>query len=296
MSTWPDLTALALLTAVADHGSLSAGARASGMAQPNASRSVARLERQLGLSLVVRSTQGSTLTPEGLLVVDWARQVLSAATALTEGAATLRSEGAGSTLTVAASQTVAEHLLPAWLSALRATHPEVSVTVHVHNTAEVADHVLTGRTTVGFVEGPSAPRGTHSTVVAQDELVLVVAPTHPWAGRREPVSPDELAATALVTREAGSGTRVALDEALAPRAVTPPALELPSNAAVRVSVAAGTAPAVLSRLAVSDALAAGTLREVPMTGLDLHRSLRAVWGGPRRLHGPAADLVAIART
>jgi DNA-binding transcriptional LysR family regulator len=97
----------------------------------------------------------------------------------------------------------------------------------------------------------------------------------------------------LVTREPGSGTRVALDEALG-RPVRS-ALELASNAAVRVSVASGTAPAVLSRLAVSDALASGTLREIP-TELDLRlrRQLRAVWTGPRRLRGAAADLVTIA--
>lgn len=52
---------------------------------------------------------------------------------------------------------------------------------------------------------------------------------------------------------------------------------------------------MLSRLAVADALASGALREVPLAGVSLHRRLRAVWGGPRRLRGPAASLVAIAR-
>ena len=48
MATWPDLAAIEALVAVADHGSLAAAARATGMAQPNVSRSIARLERRFG--------------------------------------------------------------------------------------------------------------------------------------------------------------------------------------------------------------------------------------------------------
>ncbi|GGB40949.1 transcriptional regulator [Flexivirga endophytica] len=290
MTSWPDLSALELLVAVADHGSLSSGARATGVAQPNASRSIARLERHLGVTLLHRSTAGSTLTASGLLVVDWSRNVIRAARELTDGAASLATDSTES-IVVAASQTVAEHLLPSWLAALREAHPEVRIEIHVHNTHDVLDDLLEARCDLGFIEGPRPPRGVNHLVVAHDELVLVVTPGHPWARRRSRVSADELSCTPLVMREPGSGTRVALDEALGTPAR--PAVELASNAAVRVSVQSGTAPAVLSRLAVSDALAAGSLCEVPTT-LRLHRQLRAVWTGPRRMRGAAADLVEIA--
>lgn len=290
MTSWPDLSALELLVAVADHGSLSAGARATGVAQPNASRSIARLERHLGVTLLHRSTAGSTLTDSGLLVVDWSRGVMEAARELVDGATSLATDGTQS-IVVAASQTVAEHLLPSWLATLRESHPEVRIEIHVHNTHDVLADLLEARCDIGFTEGPQPPRGVNHLVVAHDELVLVVTPRHHWAGRREPVTADDLWITPLVTREQGSGTRVALDEALGAPAQS--VVELASNAAVRVSVQSGTAPAVLSRLAVSDALAAGTLVEVP-TSLRLHRKLRAVWTGPRRLRGPVAELVAIA--
>lgn len=292
MDSWPDLAALELLVAVADHGSLSAGARAVGMAQPNASRSLARLERHLGVGLVVRSTAGSRLTAAGLVVVDWARDVLAAAATLADGAATLAGSGRAG-LTVSASQTVAEHLLPAWLASLRAAHPECAARIRVGNTADVVADVLAGTCAVGFVEGPRAPRGLHSAVVARDELVLVVAPHHPWSRRRTPVTAAELAETPLVTREQGSGTRTALDQAIGPH--VEPAQVLASNAAVRVSAVAGTAPAVLSRLAVADAVARGDLLEVQLDGIDLRRDLRACWSGPRRLAGLAAELVSLAR-
>ena len=74
----------------------------------------------------------------------------------------------------------------------------------------------------------------------------------------------------------------------------PSAAELSSTTAIKAAVAAGAAPAVLSSLAVAAELAAGTLRQVPVTGVDLTRTLRAVWTEGRRLTGPALDLYAIA--
>lgn len=292
MTQRPDPVALELLVAVADHGSLGAAARAIGMAQPNASRSLARLERQLGVDLVIRSTAGSRLTGAGLVLVDLARTALRAVDAVGEAAAGLRGDDVGP-VSVAASQTIAEHLLPRWLSTMRIEHPAHRVSLHVHNSQDVVHDVRAGRVALGFVEEPSIPGDLHNTVVAYDDMVLVVAPHHVWAGRRRTVTADELGRTALITREVGSGTRLALDEALAQPVRS--YLELPSNAAVRVSVASGAAPAVLSRLAVQDALAAGTLVTVPLA-FGLRRPLRAVWTGSRRLSGTCADLVAIART
>ncbi|WP_040014406.1 LysR family transcriptional regulator [Dermacoccus sp. Ellin185] len=302
MTTWPDLATLELLVALADEGSLSAAARRCGVAQPNASRSIARLERGLGLSLIHRATTGARVTTDGLLVVEWARATLEAARALETGVAALRAR-TQAPLVVMASQTVAEHLLPGWIAGWQhaaggagaggaSPHdPSLGetrgISVAVGNTTEVLAAARGGEVDLGFIEGPGAPRGLNSVVVAHDDLVLVVAPQHPWAARSR-VRAEELAATPLVARESGSGTRVALRRALAPLDVAPPALELASNAAVRVSAAAGTAPAVLSRLAVDDALRAGTLVEVGVDGVDLTRNLRAVWAGPRRLTNPAA--------
>lgn len=291
-----DLRPLALLVRVAELGSLGAAAREGGIAQPNASRSLLRLERQLGVTLLRRSPTGSTLTTEGSLVVQWAREVLDAAERLREGAEAL-SGARGSQLAVAASMTVAEHLLPGWLAAYRRSHPDVTVRVEVHNSQQVFDLVREGHVDAGFVESPAVARGLHSLAVDHDQLVVVVAPAHPWGRRRRPLAPAELADTPLIVREHGSGSRQTFETLLAGQDLVPapPALELSSNAAVRGSVAAGVAPAVLSMLAVEDALRAGTLRAVDVDGLDLTRTLRAVWRPPRRLAGPAADLVSIAR-
>ena len=76
-------------------------------------------------------------------------------------------------------------------------------------------------------------------------------------------------------------------------ASVPPLAELSSTTAIKSAVAAGAGPAVLSSLAVAGELMAGTLRAVPVSGLDLRRDLRAVWPAGRRLTGPAQDLYLI---
>lgn len=290
---WPDLAVLDLLVAVSEQGGVSAAARTVGMAQPNATRALNRLEDQLGLRLVRRGRTGSTLTEEGTVVVDWARQVLTAADQLIIGTEALHARHR-TELSVAASMTVAEHLLPAWLAELRRREPESRVSVAVHNSEDVFDEVRAGRCPIGFVESPRIPRGVQSLTVAHDRLVVVVAGDHRWARRRRPLSIAELAATPLVVREQGSGTRSTLDAALRGHDPVPPTLELSSNAAVRAGVASGAGPAVLSILAVHSALRSGEMRAVPVEGLDLHRRMRAVWLPPSRPGGAADVLVRIA--
>ncbi len=291
-----DLTGFDLLLSVARLGSVGRAAHAHGISQPAASAKLRALERRLGLTLLQRSSRGSTLTPTGALVADWARAAVDAADALATGVAALRATHE-SRLAVAASQTVAEYLLPAWLVALRAGDPALTVTLRAANSADVAAAVLAGAADVGFVEGPDVPAGLDAETVATDRLAVVVAPGHPWARRRRGVTPAEQAGTPLVSREAGSGTRRAFEESLLGHGAGAPAaplLELSSTTAIKHAVAAGSGPAVLSSLAVTAELAAGTLVAVP-TAMGLARRLRAVWPAGAEPTGPGRDLYAIAR-
>ncbi|MCD7100772.1 LysR family transcriptional regulator [Pseudoclavibacter sp. 13-3] len=273
---WPDLAALALLVGVDDHGSLSAAARAAGVAQPNASRTIAALERDLGVPVLLRHARGSSLTAAGRNVVDSARELLQAVRTherridVVVGAQHRR-------LDLAASLTVAEQLVPRWLGRLREAMTDADVHLQVHNSTEVVDLVREGECTIGFVETPQLPAELHTHLITTDELVVVVAPTHPWARQSEPVSADELARTPLILREPGSGTRATVDRALAGRSPVAPALEAGSNAAGLATAASGADPAVLSRLAVARWLERGELVAVRVAGVDLHREIRAVW-------------------
>ncbi|MBP6995766.1 MAG: LysR family transcriptional regulator [Phycicoccus sp.] len=292
---WPDLALLELLVAIDSTGSLSEASRRVGVSQPNASRTLRRVERTLGLALVEADTRGSRLTPHGVLVAEWAQSVLDPARALLVAVEGLRTDSRGH-LAVAASRTIAEYAVPAWLALLRSEQPQVLATLTVDNSSQVCDLVLDHACELGFIESPGVPKSLRHTTIGVDELVVVVAPSHPWTRRRRrPVTAAELAATPLVVRESGSGTRATAERALTAFDRAAPALELASNEAVRIAVASGAGPAILSPLAVASALASGQLTQVAVEGVDLRRRFRAVWSRSRTLAPAAGELLRIAR-
>jgi len=289
----PELGALELLLAVARVGSLGGAARELGITQPAASSRLRSMERQLGVALVDRSPRGSRLTDAGALVTDWALRIVEAAEAFDVGAQALR-DRRDSRLRVAASMTIAEYLLPGWLLALRAGRPDTAVSLLAGNSASVAERLLGGEADLGFVEGVSVPGGLDSAVIGHDRLIVVVAPGHPWGRRRKAVRGEELAATSLILREKGSGTRQVLDTALGGVSARP-LIELSSTTAVKAAAVSGAGPAVLSELAVGEELASRRLVSVPVEGVALGRELRAVWRAGHRPVGPARELLALTR-
>jgi len=286
----PDLRAFEVLMAIARTGSLGGAGRELGLTQQAVSARLASIEAQTGVILVRRSRRGSQLTPAGVVASEWAGQLIEVAERVDAGLASMRSEGR-SRVKVIASLTIAEHLMPRWLVMLQAsTSRQGSAAPEVILTAANSDQVIAavrgGSADLGFIESPWVPKGLRTRVISHDDLVVVVPPTHRWARRSAPIAAGELAGTALVMREQGSGTRdyleSALEHVLGPSVgAVPPAIELSSSTAMRAAVLAGAGPAVMSRLAVADDLAVGRLRAIAVTGLDLRRELRAVWAGAR---------------
>src|SRR5690606_22171852 len=272
MNEDPDIGALRLLAAAVRHRSISAAARESGVTQQTASARLRGLEQRLGLELLLRSPRGVTPTVIGETTAAWAEEVLAAAERFRTGVETLRGERSRA-LTVAASQTVAAHMLPRWLVGLRerqvrAGHTPTRVRMVNANSVEVAALVRAGDADLGFIESTSLPEGLSKTIVRMDELAVVVAPQHAWAARDD-IGLAEAAQAALVVRERGSGTRRTWEDAVLARlgrAPAEPVAELSTSAAVRSAVGEGVGPAVLSRLAIADDVRLGRLVEVPLRG------------------------------
>ena len=299
-----DLGALRALREVGRHGSIAAAAVVLGVSQQALSARMRTLERTTGVTLLARSPGGSHLTEQGSLIVGWAEDVLDAADRLEAGLRSIRS-GVSRRLAIAASQTIAEHLVPHWLVKLRSIEqatieqatieqataeragaeraPESAPTVvelTVANSTRVIELVRDVKVRLGFIETPHLPADLVTARLRDDEMLVVTAPGHPWARLRRPLSLAEVVATPLVMREAGSGTRVTLTDYLA--AQHPPlsariAMELGTSAAVRSAIAEGVGPGVLSRLAVRDDLVLGRLVAVEVAGPPLTRQLTAVW-------------------
>ncbi len=279
-----DIAALRALREVDRQGSIAAAAAVLGVSQQALSARMRTLERVTGVSLLARSPAGSQLTEQGRLIVGWAEDLLDAADRLAAGLRSIRS-GVSHRLAIAASQTIAEHLVPHWLIELRAAEqsagcPPTAAELTVSNSTGVVELIRGARADLGFIETPHLPSNLVTAQLRDDELLVVTAPAHPWARRRKPLALAELAGTPLVMREAGSGTRDTLTDHLA--AQSPPlrariAMELGTSAAVRSAIAAGVGPGVLSRLAVRDDLVLGRLVAIEIAGAPLTRELTAVW-------------------
>jgi DNA-binding transcriptional LysR family regulator len=312
-----DLGALRALREVGRQGSIAAAASVLGVSQQALSARVRTLERAMGVTLLARTPSGSHLTEQGRLVVGWAEDVLDAAGRLEAGLRSIRS-GVSHRLAIAASQTIAEHLVPHWLVELRsieqasieqasgeqpgagktAGYRPTVVELTVANSTGVLDLVRAGKAGLGFIETPHLPSDLVTEHLRDDELLVVTAPGHPWARRRRPLSLAEVVKVPLVMREAGSGTRDTLTDYLA--AQEPPlrpriAMELGTSAAVRSAIAAGVGPGVLSRLAVRDDLVLGRLVAVELSGPPLTRQLTAVWKPGDPLPPEGQRLLAVAR-
>lgn len=247
-------------------------------------------EARWRVSIIHRTHRGSTLTEDGIAVIAWAREVLHEADRMTAALVTLGGKAKG--VKVAASLTVAEHLVATWLAELHTSHPALQPVLRVMNSENVCASVLSGAVDIGFIEAPKVPHGLRRAKVGQDRLVVVVEPTHRWARRTAPLKRHELLAARWVLREQGSGTRSTFEVGLGEDPLV--ALVASSTVALVGAAAAGVGPAVVSELAVRGDLEAGRLRAVP-TELDLRRPLNAVWRDGERLSDGAALLLAVAR-
>jgi DNA-binding transcriptional LysR family regulator len=258
------LEQLRLFVAVAEREHVTRAAEAVRLTQSAVSAAIASLESEYGVTLFHRVGRGIALSEEGRVFLEEARAVLARAAAAERTLEDLSGLKRG-VLSVQASQTIASYWLPARLVAFRKAHPLIDVRLSVGNTQQVAKAVSEGTAEIGFVEGRIDDPALALVEVDRDRLVVVVAPTHPWARIRR-IKAKDLAAGEWVLRESGSGTRSEFEAALRAHRVDPErleiALELPSNEAVRAAVEAGVGATAISELVAESGVRSGALVRV----------------------------------
>ena len=260
------LDQLRVFVAVAERLHVTQAAAALNMTQSAASAAIAALETGLRTPLFDRVGRGIALTAAGRLLLPEAKAVLTRLAQAEQALDDLQGLRRGH-LSLHASQTIAGYWLPPLMHRFRAAWPQVTLSLVIGNTTQVARAVLEGDADLGFVEGEIDNPLLDRLSVAADRLVLVVGMGHRWVGRAQ-LEADELARTGWVLRERGSGTRQVFEDALAGFGVDPERLdvrmELPSNEAVRAAVEAGAGATVISRLVAAAGIASGSLAELPL--------------------------------
>jgi DNA-binding transcriptional LysR family regulator len=282
-----NLRQLEAFVAVIETGSFSGAARRLGLGQSTVSTHVAALERALALTLFDRAGRRIRPSRAGAALLQHAREILSARRRAEASMLAFR-EGDAGELLVAASTIPATYLMPRWLGAFRATRPGIRVTLKVGDSRDVARMLLEGIADLAVAGARPHPPGRFSVAaVAEDRLVLAVPPHHPLAAQRR-CRPEDLKGVPFLQREAGSGTREAVDAALMragldPRKDLASICELGSTEAVREGVKAGLGVAILSGWAVAEAAKAGTIRTLPLERFQDRRTIYLLSSAGRTL-------------
>jgi DNA-binding transcriptional LysR family regulator len=262
-----ELKHLQALLGIADTGSFSAAAATIGTVQSNVSAHVARLEKELDVQLVDRSS--GLLTDEGEVVVSRARRVMNELSAMVADVTALREEVVG-TVRLGMIGTTGRWLVPQLFDLLRARHPHIHLNVAEGSSAQLELQLASGQLDLAVV---TLPLSGDEVIVAQlfDEDLGLVVPRDDPLGKVASLPLSRLADLELLLPAPGTALRAEIDSAVVPaRVELRPAMELDGVRMIAALVFDGYGLAILPATVVP-----GHLREqyafIPLEGLPRRR-------------------------
>jgi DNA-binding transcriptional LysR family regulator len=266
---------LAAFCAVVERRSFSQAAERLRLTQPAVSLQVRALEKRLGTQLFDRSGRRVEPTEAGWRLYRGAQRLLALEEQIvSDVAATAEGELEGQ-LVIGASTGPAAVVLPVLLCEFQREHPRTRVALTVSDTQTVIEQVATRELELGIVGASRRHRGVRFEPFFSDQVILACPPGHSIAGRT--VALDDLRDETLILMQEGAGVRQILEDALRKRPVRlrdlNVRLELGLQESVRRAVEAGYGVTFVSRAAIESNLAAGTLAEARVEGLELTREI-----------------------
>jgi DNA-binding transcriptional LysR family regulator len=263
-----DLRQLHIVVAVADHGGFSAAADALHTVQSNVSSHVARLEKELGVTLVDR--QGGRLTEEGTVLVARARRINGELEAIVADLAALRDEIVGP-VRVGIIGTTARWLVPRVLDVVGRRHPGIRLVVVEATSTSLEPRLVAGELDLAVVNLPLPVRDLSEEPLFDEDLVLVLPHGHPLA-REGRVHLADLEGLALLIPPPGTAFRGELDAAAANVGIRlTPLAELDGLRLIATMAMEGRGPAIVPATAVSASRLQGSWESVAVEGLPRRR-------------------------
>lgn len=289
-----EIPQLETFLAVAEERSFSRAAARLHRSQPAVSQIVAKLEAELGETLLDRTLRDGSLTDAGQVLREYAEKILNLRNEALSAMQDLRSLQAGR-LVLAANEYTCLYLLPV-LDAFRKRHASLKVAVQRSLASRIRDEVLQHAVEIGVLSFRPEDVEIRSVVVYRDELVCIVGPHHALAESRE-ATIGRLGRETFVAHNVPSPLRQKVIAAFR-RHRTPlnMEVELPSLEAIKRFVESGNGIALVPRLTVEPELASGALRAVRVPELLMERSLRLVTRRRGTLSHAAQAFLEVVRT
>jgi DNA-binding transcriptional LysR family regulator len=277
-----NLHQLKIFDAVARHRSYTRAAQELHLTQPAVSAQVRDLERALGAPFFERVGRQISFTAAGRELHAYARRILDLVEEARTAMEDLKRLGRGR-VTVAAVSTAGAYVVPPLLGAFRARHPGIVISLEVTNRATVHRRLTDNEADLTIMGRPPEGIPHVAKPFLSDQLVVVAGSGSPLA-RMGRLPLERLAREPFVTREPGSGTRLAAEEVFREHGITAQiSLELGNTSAVKEAVAAGLGVAILSRHALTQELRLRRLVVLNVEGFPVSRQWYVVHREDKRL-------------
>ena len=263
---------LRVFRAVAQHLNFSRAAEELLLSQPAVTQQIKALEEELGVPLFDRGGGHIALTPAGEALLPYAEKLRAISAEAVIAVASAGGEHAGE-LALGASRTISQYLLPKLIASFLKENPKVRVTACSGNTDAMLEALLARKVQLALIEGPEQRKDLRIEPFMEDQMVLVVPAGHEWASGE--ITPAMLGTEPLLMREFGSGSRRVVEQALAAVGLKAKDLhvrmEVDSTEGLLHAVEAGLGVTFVSRWAVRNQLALGTVKVAHVPGLQLSR-------------------------
>ena len=252
------------------------------LTQPAVSLQVQAMEEVYETRLFDRSGNSINLTPAGEILYKRAKEILALYAEAQKNISEITGSIKGS-LSIGASSTIGNYLLPMIISAFRKKVPRVNIALLVSNTKTIAEKLNAGEIDIALVEGDVSKQRFAVDTLISDELVVIMSPAHPWAERRN-VPATELIKEPFIVREEGSGTRQIIMKRLEDHGIKLDDLKislvLGSTEAIKSAVEEGIGISIVSAWAARQAIKHGVLKAMTFKDLKFHRNFSII--SPKR--------------
>ncbi len=263
---------LRVFRAVAHHLNFRRAAEELLLTQPAVTQQIKALEEEYSTPLFSRTGGHVSLTPAGEALLPFATQLKILSDEAREAVAAASGATAGE-LSIGASQTIGQYLLPKLLAGFLGENPRAEISITGGNTRYVLQELRAQRINVALIEGPAMGKDVRVKPFMEDHMVCIVPAGHEWADQE--VTLEDLKQMTWLTREQGSGSRRIIESAFQKAGLRPRDLKLgmtfDSTEGLLSAVEEGLGVAFVSRWAVRNQLALDTLKLARVRGLSIAR-------------------------
>ena len=266
---------LSLVNEIASTGSVTRAAERLHLTQSALSHQLRDIESRLGIQLFLRLGKRMVLTPPGERVLGTAKRVLDEIGRTEEDLKLMTQNGKG-VLRLCTQCNTGYHWLPPLLQAFHRKFPGVDVQIIVNATDRPIEALLEGQIDLALVTSDVEDKRLVSAPLFEDELVAVVAPTHPFA-KRTYIDPEDFAEEHLIIYKADRSDSYTFNRILTPAGVEPARVsQVPLTEAILELVKAGLGVSVIARWAIEPALKSGAVKAVRIGKRGVYRAWTAV--------------------